>query len=595
MRIPAKREGSALTPPGRNQGESPLAPRAAGPSNGLAAPLATVLIAAADAWRHYLDGRALERALALGLGEFTAAATAAPAGAAGAADATAARLRAAVQDVVFTAARERALLLALIARLAARLPEPPVAALLAVALSQLRAGRHGAFTVVDQAVEAARQMPATRAAGGFVNALLRRYGREGEALVAQLQQDPVVRTNLPAWWLARLQADWPRDWSAIVAAQGGGSGSEGGPPPLVLRVNRRIGSPAGQRIEPGAAPARSASPIGPTSPLAPGAPATLSHGAAIDAILAQLALDGVDALRVGADAIWLRRAVPVGAIPGFATGAVSVQDAGSQLAAQWLDPRPGQRVLDACAAPGGKTLHLAECADVRVDALEVDPLRARRIEDNVARVSRGWPDARDRVRIIVADAVDWAQSQAQASAQLHAQPRTDPPAAPIDPGARPSGGPIARYDRILLDAPCTASGIVRRHPDVPWLRRPDDVAELATTQARLLDVLWPLLAPAGRLLYVVCSLFAEEGVHQVERFVARQSDARWVALPGQPAAAPPGRLALLPHYGPVGAAVAGQLPCADLAWTISRTAPFEPAAGIPSIHDGFFFALLEKT
>jgi 16S rRNA (cytosine967-C5)-methyltransferase len=192
-------------------------------------------------------------------------------------------------------------------------------------------------------------------------------------------------------------------------------------------------------------------------------------------------------------------------------------------------------VLDACAAPGGKTAHLAEVADgLVIDAVEVEPSRAERIEENLRRTSARTHAA---IRVQVADA------------------------------AQPERYAHGRYQRILLDAPCTASGIVRRHPDIPWLRRPADVAQLATVQARLLDALWPLLEPAGRLLYVVCSVFSEEGARQAEAFATRHADARLLDLPGMSG----GQLRLPPAHG--------------AAWS----------GGLPSVHDGFYFAIFEKT
>jgi 16S rRNA (cytosine967-C5)-methyltransferase len=206
-----------------------------------------------------------------------------------------------------------------------------------------------------------------------------------------------------------------------------------------------------------------------------------------------------------------------------------VQDAGSQLAAPFLQAADGMRVLDACAAPGGKTAHLLERATLELTALEVDAARARRIDENLARLGLV-------AKVQVADAGDL----------------------PAWWDGRP-------YQRILLDAPCTASGIVRRHPDIPWLRREGDVAQLARAQARLLGALWEALAPAGRLLYVVCSLFPEEGVQQVDRFLASRADARLAPLaPGLP-----GSLQLLPAEGAA-------------------------TAALPGVHDGFFYALIEK-
>jgi 16S rRNA (cytosine967-C5)-methyltransferase len=212
---------------------------------------------------------------------------------------------------------------------------------------------------------------------------------------------------------------------------------------------------------------------------------------------------------------------------------VSVQDAGAQLAAPWLAADAGMRVLDACAAPGGKTAHLAELGVLDLTAVEIDSERGRRIEDNLRRIG-------GTARIVIGDARD------------------------------PSGWWDCRsFERILLDAPCTASGIVRRHPDIPWLRRATDVAHLTTLQSGLLDAIWPLLGAGGRLLYVVCSVFPEEGSEQITRFLARTSDARAVPLPiGLP------MIQLTPT------------PAAALAW--------DGASAAPTLHDGFFYAMLEK-
>jgi 16S rRNA (cytosine967-C5)-methyltransferase len=204
------------------------------------------------------------------------------------------------------------------------------------------------------------------------------------------------------------------------------------------------------------------------------------------------------------------------------------------------------RVLDACAAPGGKTAHLAALAAIDLVAVDSDPTRARRIEDNLARLGT-HPGAQVRV------CIDDVAAAAQAGRLPH-----------------------ERYEGILLDAPCTASGIVRRHPDIPWLRRPEDIAQLATQQRRLLDALWPLLAPAGRLLYAVCSVFAEEGVAQIDAFIARHGDARLVPLPRSDGGAAP-TLMLLPADDAV--AQAAQAPACEL----------------PAVRDGFFYALLEKS
>ncbi|MEY2895778.1 MAG: ribosomal small subunit methyltransferase [Pseudomonadota bacterium] len=432
-------------------------------------PLAEALRVAATAWSLLREGASLERALAAALPQ-----------------AAAPRLRAAAQDLLYAATRRLAWVEALIDRLAQRPPERPVRALLAIALTQLDAGGRTDFTVVDQAVRAAKGDASTAGAAGFVNALLRRYLRERATLDTELRRDAVVRTNLPSWWLARLQADHPQDWERIAALQLLH-------PPMVLRVNRRRATP--------------------------------------HQMLARWAEAGIAARAVGEDALCLAQPLPVGEVPGFAEGWVSVQDAGSQLAAPFLQAMEGMRVLDACAAPGGKTAHLLERAQLELTALEVDGARARRIHENLARLGLA-------AEVRVADAGELA--------------------------AWWDGRP---YQRILLDAPCTASGIVRRHPDIPWLRREADVAQLARGQSRLLDALWEALAPAGRLLYVVCSLFPQEGAQQVDRFLDRRADARLVPL----ATGLPGRLQLLPAEAP------------------------EPAApGLPAVHDAFFYALLEK-
>jgi 16S rRNA (cytosine967-C5)-methyltransferase len=367
-----------------------------------------------------------------------------------------------------------------------------------VALGQLLAARHADYAVVDQAVNASKADPATAGASGFINALLRRWLREREILRPELERDDEVRCNLPRWWIEQLRAAHPNQAEGVFALQRL-------PPPLVLRVNRRRTTVA--------------------------------------AYLERLRGDGIDAAQVGTWAVRLQMPCPVEAIAGFADGDVSVQDAGAQLAADWLDVRHGMTVLDACAAPGGKAAQLAEIADIELDALEIDPRRAARIEENLVRTG-----ARDhaRVRVRVADAAD---------ARVIA--------------------PAAGFDRILLDAPCTASGIVRRHPDVPWLRRAADIAQLATVQARLLDALWPLVGRAGRLLYVVCSVFPEEGPRQADAFLQRWPDARPVRLPVSdevPQTADATGVQLLPAQG-------------------SESLH----DGLPTVHDGFFYAMFEKS
>jgi 16S rRNA (cytosine967-C5)-methyltransferase len=345
------------------------------------------------------------------------------------------------------------------AALVPRQPDEAIEGLLLVALALLwpqAEPPYEAFTVVDQAVNAARRESehATR----FINAVLRRFLRERDALVAHLlAKDASVRHQHPRWWIERVRADWPTQWQALLAAANLH-------PPMVLRANRRQVDSA--------------------------------------TYLAELQGAGIAAHRVG-EAIVLDRAVPVQALPGFASGRVSVQDAHAQLAAPLLVGqgddalRPGARVLDACAAPGGKTAHLLELADLDVLALDSD---AARLELAGATLARLGLQAQLQCADAAATAAWW------------------------------DGRP---FDAILLDAPCSASGIVRRHPDIRWLRRAADITALAALQARLLDALWPLLAPGGRLVYATCSIFAAEGRHQIEAFLQRSTEAIVRASPGQ--------------------------------------------------------------
>lgn len=434
--------------------------------------LAEVLRHGAIAWQSFRSGRSLDRALAAALAEHP-------------------ELRPAVQDALYTAVRHLASSERIVERLAARPPTAEVAALLAVSLAQLQRESYAPHTIVDQAVRAAQLSGHSSAASGFVNAVLRNFLRQRGTLLAELQSDPSVRYNLPAWWIERLQSDYPNDWPSIAESQQQ-------MPPLVLRVNAK-------QIK-------------------------------VDEYLARLAQVGLEATRVGAYAIWLHQPLPVADIPGFRDGDVSVQDGGAQLAAAWLDAKPGMRVLDVCAAPGGKTAHLAELGVTDLTAVEVDAARAGLIDQNLRR-------GRLSARVIVGDAA-----------------RPDTWIAAIGSGS---------FDRILLDAPCTASGIVRRHPDIPWLRRPADVAQLTKVQRELLDALWPLLEVGGRLLYVVCSLFSEEGREQIARFGERRPDARRYKLPASQ---------LLP--------VSAAEPAAVSAWQ---------GSSLPTLHDGFFYALLEKS
>ena len=352
------------------------------------------------------------------------------------------------------------------------LPEP-VQSLLRVALHRLDDRAGTAHTVVDQSVTAA----ATLLGGkfkGVVNGVLRNALRQSADLALAADADMVAEFRHPPWWIRRLRKHYPEHWRAILLA-----GNTH--PPMALRVNRRRARPDEVRA------------------------------AFADADLPHRVLDN--------GALLLARPVPVGRLPGFAEGLVSVQDAGAQYAAGYLDLAAGQRVLDACAAPGGKTSHMLESADVALTALDADPQRARRVSENLERLG------------------------------LHAEVKT---ADCRDLARWWDGRP---FDRILADVPCSASGVVRRNPDIKWLRRAEDVARFAAQQAEILDALWQVLAPGGKMLYVTCSVFAEENRDQVAAFIARHPDCCRLPLAGQPDC----------QY----------LPCAE--------------------HDGFFYALLERT
>ena len=312
-------------------------------------------------------------------------------------------------------------------------------------------------TLVNEAVQACALRPGTRHARGLVNALLRRLQANRDRLLAQVLQQDVARFNHPAWWIVHVRAAYPEAWREVLdsAAQH---------PAMTLRVNARWGTRDAYR-----------------------------------ALLRAQALDGDAPESAGLDqALVLRSPVPVQELPLFDEGAVSVQDVSAQRAAVLLDAKPGMRVLDACAAPGGKTAHILELAECNVLALDQDAARAARISGTLARLR--LPAA----RVATADAAHPAQWW--------------------------DGVP---FDRILLDAPCSASGIVRRHPDICWLRQESDITKLAAQQTVLLDALWPLLAPGGRLLYATCSVFPEEGSEQAAAFLLRHPDALALAAPGQ--------------------------------------------------------------
>lgn len=398
-------------------------------------------------------------------------------------------VRPGAQALAFHALRHLGRAEALRRRLAHRAPPPAADALLCTALAlawREADAPYPPFTLVDQAVEAAKRWRDTRAQQAFVNACLRRFLRERDALVAQTDTEPVARWNHPRWWITLLQQEQPQRWQQILEA-------DNAPAPMTLRVN--------------------------------------THRISREPLRELLAAAHIAATPVGAHGLVLERPRPVDAIPGFAEGLWSVQDAGAQLAAELLVPGlpPAARILDACAAPGGKTAHTCELApQAQVLALDVDPVRCERIHQNLQRLG------------------------------LHAEVRA------ADAGDPPTWWDGQPFDAILLDAPCTASGVVRRHPDVRWLRRESDVSQLAQQQKRLLTALWPLLKPGGRLVYCTCSVFGAEGERQIAAFLAHNNTA--VLRPG------PGHL-----------------------WPRNAAQPGAVRDNGPGEHDGFFYAVLQKS
>ena len=407
-------------------------------------------------------------------------------------DDVSAALRPGVQALAFYTLRWLGRAEALRQQLAKRPPPPEADALLCVVLALASAEENAAYspyTLVDQAVEAAKRSESTRHQASFINGCLRRFLRERDALMALTDASPQAVWNHPQWWIDRLRQDHPGQWQDILRANNSQA-------PMILRINERKTTPA--------------------------------------QYMRALAAMNIGASAVGEHGVILADAHPVASLPGFADGHFSVQDAAAQLAAPLLlegltasDGGPRLNILDACAAPGGKTAHLLELADCDVTALDIDARRCERIGQNLQRLGLG-------ARIVVGDA------------------------------GRPDAWWDGRlYDGILLDAPCTASGIVRRHPDVRWLRRPADIAQLAGTQTRLLAALWPLLKTGGRLIYCTCSVFRAEGEKRVQTFLAHHTDALLM----------PSRGHMLPRSGASATRIHDNL---------------------MRDHDGFYYARLEK-
>lgn len=354
--------------------------------------------------------------------------------------------RGAVLDMTYGSLRYKGTLESVLSQLLKKpLDDMFVHALLLAALYQLVYTNEAAYAVVDNAVNAAPHHLKS-----LVNAVLRNFQRHREKLLEAASQTVEGRSNFPPWWVEKLQVAYPDEWEGILRASQMH-------PPMTLRVNRRKVTP--------------------------------------EKYLAELEAEGIHARQTAGSALTLGKPVAVEKLPGFTEGLVSVQDAGAQWAAQLLDVHDGMRVLDACAAPGGKTGHLLELADVAVMAMDVDEVRLARVQQNLTRLGLS-------AQLVCGDAAD--------------------------PRAWWNGRP---FDRILADVPCSASGVVRRNPDIKWLRRPKDVSKFAKQQAVILDALWQLLAPGGKLLYATCSIFPEENLQQVESFIARHGNATRLPLP----------------------------------------------------------------
>ncbi|MBJ9974497.1 16S rRNA (cytosine(967)-C(5))-methyltransferase RsmB [Pseudomonas sp. S75] len=365
------------------------------------------------------------------------------------------RDRGLTQDLAFGTARWQPRLELLAAQLLQKpfkAADSDVQALLLVGLYQLFYTRIPAHAAIGETVGCADKLKKPWAKG-LLNAVLRRAQREGEALLAEMERDPVVRTAHPRWLQKALKAFWPEQWEAICAANNAH-------PPMILRVNRRHHSR--------------------------------------EAYLALLAGAGIDAspCRYSRDGIVLAQACDVRGLPGFAEGWISVQDEAAQLSADLLELAPGQRVLDACCAPGGKTCHLLEAEPglQHLVAIDLEAKRLTRVRENLDRLKL---DA----ELIACDARETATWW--------------------------DGKP---FQRILLDAPCSATGVIRRHPDIKLTRQADDIPALAALQGELLDALWPTLEVGGMLLYATCSSLPTENTEVIDAFLARTPGARELDL-----------------------------------------------------------------
>ena len=396
--------------------------------------------------------------------------------------------RAAVHSISFDTLRHYGLLSAQLELLLSQpVSDAPVRHLLLVAMSQLQFSKAAAHAIVDHAVSATEAMGVSRAKP-LVNAVLRNFLRGPEKFCRERVEGDTAQYDFPRWWIQLVKKQFPVEWQGILL-------SARERPPMWLRVNARRSTVADY--------------------------------------LQRLAAHGMSAQPGEGQAVLLERPLPVHEIPGFMDGMASVQDAGAQHAARFLAAANGMRVLDACAAPGGKAGHILEMADVELHALDSDKRRLARVGENLNRLGLA-------ATLVAADA--------------------------SQPEGWWDGTP---FDRILLDVPCSGSGVVRRHPDIKWIRRETDLYAFARQQSRLLSALWNCLGNGGRLLYATCSIFHLENREIVEQFIRKTPNARQLQL--QP---------LLPQATGHGDGVTAQFPDGQL---------------LPDhAHDGFYYALLEK-
>lgn len=394
----------------------------------------------------------------------------------------------AIQSILYATVRNHSAAAAIIKRLASKKPRSPYYEVLEIAVSLIIEDSYAPFVVVDQAVECiktqSRIINASSKLSSFVNGVLRSFLRQKKELLKEVMMSPAVRFNVPEWWLNKLRSSHPNDWEKILELQRR-------KPPLTLRVNAlRTTVPEYRRL-------------------------LEEHGFTVKV--------------VGRSAVVVEPALPVQQIPGFMEGLASVQDAGAQLAAQILPLKDGFRVLDACAAPGGKTAHIMETCRVSMTAFDIEQSRTRMINENLSRLGLSADvKAKD-----AADLDSWWDGE--------------------------------QFDAVLIDAPCTSSGVVRRLPDVPWSRTPEDVANLSRRQREILESLWPVVKTGGYVLFATCSIFPEEGSDHVEAFTRTHSDAK-----------------IVPIFG------------SDCLTLLPGDEDREYSEGLPSVHDGFFYALFQK-